>query len=181
VAKGHAVGMIGASGLAEFPHVHFTVRRAGQVIEPVTGRAEGAACDPGGDLSQSLFDPAVARQLAVIGPQRLASGPADGPVNEALLVTKGPPAVPGRDAPAIVGWTWLVNLRKGDRLTVRLLAPDGTLFAENEIPPIDRDKATYVAYAGRKRSPVPGDYTVETEVRRGDAVALSAREVLRVE
>lgn len=181
VTKGQPIGAIGASGLAEFPHVHLGVRRAGETIDPVTGLAQGASCDASANLDHSLFDPAVARLMAVVGPQRLASGLADGPVTEAMLVAGGPPAAPRRDASAIVGWSWLVNLRKGDRLTVRLLAADATVFAENEIPPLDRDKATYVAYAGRKRSPVPGDYTVETVVLRGDAIVLSAGTTLQVD
>ena len=181
VEKGQPLGAIGASGLAEFPHVHLSVRRGGETVDPVTGRAQGAACDASGNLDDSLFDAAVAPRLVAVGPQRLASGLAAGPVTEAMLVTNGSPTAPGRDAAAIVGWSWLVNLRKGDRLTVRLLAPDGTVFAENEIPPLDRDKATYVAYAGRKRPPAPGDYTVETLVRRGDATLLSATSVTRIE
>jgi hypothetical protein len=181
VSAGQTLGLIGASGLAEFPHVHLTVRRQGTAVEPVTGLAGDAACDASARLDASLFDAAVAEKLAVVGPQRLASGLSDGPVTEELLVGEAPPLPPGRDASAIVGWSWLVNLRKGDRLTVRLLSPDGSVFAENEVPALDRDKASYVAYAGRRRAPTSGDYAVEAIVRRGDAVILSDRSRFAIE
>ena len=181
VKKAQPIGEVGASGLAEFPHVHLSVRRDGKNIDPVTGRAQGQACDASASLDASLFEAAVAPRLVATGPQRLASGLADRPVTEEMLVTNGSPSIPEPSATATVGWTWLVNLRKGDRLTVRLIAPDGLVFAENEIPPLDRDKATYVAYAGRKRAPAPGDYRVETIVRRGDATILSGTSVTRVE
>ena len=181
VNAGQTLGMIGASGLAEFPHVHLTVRIHGTAVDPITGRAAGAECDASAGLGDSLFEASVAGQLAVVGPQRLASGLADGPVTEELLVEQGPISPPGRNASAIVGWSWLVNLRKGDRLTVRLLSPDGSVFAENDVPALDRDKASYVAYAGRRRPPVAGDYVVETVVRRGEGEILRDRSRLAIE
>ncbi|MGH2415006.1 MAG: M23 family metallopeptidase [Microcystaceae cyanobacterium] len=37
VEKGTVLGMVGASGLASFPHVHLTLRYQGQIVDPFVG------------------------------------------------------------------------------------------------------------------------------------------------
>jgi murein DD-endopeptidase MepM/ murein hydrolase activator NlpD len=44
VTAGQPLGLIGMSGAAEFPHVHFTVRLSGQAVDPFVGAAPGAPC-----------------------------------------------------------------------------------------------------------------------------------------
>ena len=44
VERGRPLGLVGLSGRTEFPHVHLTVRRNGQVIDPFTGRLQSAGC-----------------------------------------------------------------------------------------------------------------------------------------
>lgn len=46
IRRGEELGMVGHSGMAEFPHVHFTVRRAGKVIDPFLGGFGAAASPP---------------------------------------------------------------------------------------------------------------------------------------
>jgi murein DD-endopeptidase len=45
VEKGAVLGMVGASGLASFPHVHFTVRHLGKVIDPFVGETNVFGCN----------------------------------------------------------------------------------------------------------------------------------------
>jgi hypothetical protein len=44
IAAGQQLGLVGMSGNAEFPHLHFTVRHDGKAIDPFTGAAQGSAC-----------------------------------------------------------------------------------------------------------------------------------------
>ena len=55
VKRGDHVGEIGASGLAQFPHVHVTVRKNGRKIDPSTGNAIGAGCKPDPTSAGALF------------------------------------------------------------------------------------------------------------------------------
>lgn len=166
VVRGQPIGKIGASGLAAFPHVHVTVRRDGVDLDPMTGRllTDGCATDPA--AAKSLFSQSDRERLGGGMPQLLASGVTDGPVKEHDLERDGPPDPVNAASQAVVGWAWLINLAKSDALSVTLLAPDGSVVSEQPVPPLDRSKATYVTYAGRKRIPVVGDYAVRVVVIR---------------
>jgi murein DD-endopeptidase MepM/ murein hydrolase activator NlpD len=51
VAAGQAIGLVGMSGEANFPHVHLSVRRDGVAIDPFTGGAMTEPCgQPGAPL-----------------------------------------------------------------------------------------------------------------------------------
>ena len=47
-----------------------------------------------------------------------------------------------------------INLKKGDRINFTALGPGGELFDETS-DPVDRDKATFVAFVGKKRGNDP--------------------------
>jgi murein DD-endopeptidase MepM/ murein hydrolase activator NlpD len=162
VAGGDTLGMIGASGLAQFPHVHLTVRRNGEEIDPTSGRSIAAgscSISPGTDF-EPLWDAAVAPQIGVVGAQLLDMGFAAGPVEHESLVREGAPPPPTRTSSAIVGWAWMINLNKGDQIRLRLDGPDGATLAENTTEPMDRHKATYSVFVGKRRTVVPGSYSL---------------------
>jgi hypothetical protein len=176
VRQGQRLGAVGASGLAEFAHLHLTVRRDGETLEPLTGRPLAAGCTAG--PAAPLFTPAVAALIGRGAPQVIASGVADRAVEEDGLSEDGPAPTATSASPATVGWGWLINLAKGDGITLRLVAPGGGVVGEETVPPLPRSKATYVLYAGRRRPPTPGAYVVEVSVLRGGReVAHSRSEV----
>ena len=49
VEAGRALGLVGMSGEANFPHVHLSVRRDGVGIDPFTGLPGGERCGGGGE------------------------------------------------------------------------------------------------------------------------------------
>jgi hypothetical protein len=122
VRKGQPIGQIGASGLAQFPHVHVGLRHDGNSIDPATGRPIAGGCK-GDDAT----DIAIAHQLAdLIGrgeTKLLAFGLAGSPIDHAALTVSGPPPVAVRASPALVGWAWIQNLRRGDRISVEVAGP----------------------------------------------------------
>ena len=153
VSKGDRIGEIGASGLAQFPHVHLTIRRDGEALDPFTGRPVGSGC---GREGLPLWDETAAAQLPLSATALLDMGLAAGPVTPDDLAASVPSA-PAPNAPAIVLWAWAINLEEGDRIALRLDGPDG-IIAEDVTEPLDRSKAAYAAYAGRKRAPGPGPF-----------------------
>ena len=170
VKRGQKLGEIGASGLAEFPHVHVTVRHDGKPIDPVTGHELLAGCLRAGETTRSLFAPEIIAALAKGESELIAFGLAGGPVDHAALSVSGPPPQATIASPAIVGWGWFINLRKGDRIVVLLSGPDGQQIAINRSEPLDRAKASYSAFAGKKGAPKPGVYEVKVAVERGGSV-----------
>ena len=51
----------------------------------------------------------------------------------------------------LVAYVRAIGLRKGDEQVISIRHPDGKLFAENRIPPLDIDKAEFFISAGRRR------------------------------
>src|SRR3712207_4454073 len=173
VSKGDRIGLIGASGAAQFPHVHLTIRRNGEALDPFEGRPVGAGCD--GEAAP-LWDAATAAEMPSSATALLDMGLASGPVTPDDLVAGPPPSVPAADAPAIVLWAWAISLEAGDRILLRLEGPDGVI-AENVTEPLDRSKATYAAYAGRRRAPGPGPFRAAVAILR-DGKPIIEREKL---
>ncbi|WP_290774201.1 M23 family metallopeptidase [Hoeflea sp.] len=172
VRKGDVLGLVGASGMAQFPHVHVTLRRNGKVIDPYTGLQQGQACavhDAAG-ASGLLDADAMAAFTAPDQPAVLSAGFAAGAVNGNQLVETGPPKPPGIRSQALVGYIWAINLAKGDSFSLRI-EKDGQVFSKQTTQPLDRSKAVYVAYAGKKGSPAAGHYRLETAIiRQGEKI-----------
>ncbi|QDZ01817.1 M23 family metallopeptidase [Nitratireductor mangrovi] len=174
VASGDRLGAIGASGMAQFPHVHVAVRKDGVEIDPLTGRALGAGCGDDPSLAASLFKPAIARALAEGVTSVLALGLAGDVVDHAALTAHGPPPSATPSSGATVGWAWFSNLRLGDRIRLTVITPDGNILARQTTEPADRHKADYSAYAGKRGRPAPGGYRVSAELIR-DGVPIFER------
>ena len=173
VKSGQRLGQVGISGLTQFPHVHLTTRRAGEAIDPVTGRPLAKGCRTSSDSSEiSLFAADILKKIGNGLPQPLACGLSDRPVNQSQLELEGAMPSISEGAQAVVGWCWLMNPDKGDQLTLRLLSPDGFVLAENVVAPLERPKATFVTFAGRNAPPKAGDYTVRLTIVRDDYILL---------
>jgi len=181
VSKGEILGQIGASGNAEFPHVHVTVRHGGKIVDPITDKPLESGCMAEGDMSKSLFPQTVLEKFGKGETQILAAGIASGHVSVNELVDNGPPPTVTSRAEQFVAWIWLINLRRADSLTLRLIGATGAVLAEHAIPHLERSKATYTAYAGRRHSLESGSYIVEAEIRRGEERVLINREIVIVD
>ena len=166
VRKGEKIGEIGASGMAQFPHVHVSVRKNGREVDPSTGRTVSGGCGNGTVRIDPLFSRGVLELLGRGETQLLSFGLAGAPVAHAELALSGPPPVADRSSDALVGWAWLQNVRKGDRVSVEVSRPDGTPMASGTTEPIDRAKATYSSYTGKRGAPLPGIYSVTVRLLR---------------
>lgn len=183
VRKGDVLGLVGASGMAQFPHVHVTLRRDGKVTDPFTGLSAGEACAAtaagaaAGSGARGWLDMSAMAALTAPGmPTVLSAGFADGPVSDRQLAQSGLPALPGAHSQALVGYIWAINLAKADRFSLRI-ERDGQLFSEQTSEPLDRSKAVYVAYAGKKGAPRAGHYRLEAAIlRQGRSIVVEGKE-----
>lgn len=178
--KGQPIGQIGASGLAQFPHVHVSLRRDGVALDPVTGRAIGGGCE-GGDATDIAIGHPHADLIGRGETQLLAFGLAGAPIDHAALAVSGPPPVAVRASPALVGWAWMQNLQQGDRISIEVIDPAGSAFATGTTDPMDRSKATYSSFAGKRGSPTAGDYAVTVELLRNGRAIIERTASYRVE
>jgi murein DD-endopeptidase MepM/ murein hydrolase activator NlpD len=168
VQKGQRIGAIGSSGLAQFPHVHLAVRRDGSLIEPLTGRLLGDANPACGEFSSSLFEPAAVQALERPSVAILDYGLADTVPNLPDLIREGaPPTAKSRGLP-MVAWVWAINVEAGYRFRIRLVGPDETVLVDHTTNALEKRKANYLAYVGRKAAVRSGSYKIYVEIRNGD-------------
>lgn len=149
VEKGAVVGSVGYSGLAEFAHLHLTVRHNGTVIDPFTGAERTAACqrDPKG--TGGLWDVAVRTAHRYANGEIIAAGFTSTLPDLKKAEIDGGLSPPTATSPQIVFFARLINLKAGDVVTLDVRGPAG-FAAQSASKPLDRNKATWIAYAGKR-------------------------------
>lgn len=168
--KGDRLGEIGSSGLAQFPHVHITVSRNGKPLDPLTGRKLSEGCTSTFQPEASLFSRDIVEKLDLTKPEILASGLAGVPIDHQALVNEGPPPQVSSSDRLFVAWAWFANLRKGNTIKLLLKDEQGNTLVDHASEPLDRDKATFSAFAGRKRTLPPGRYHLSASVLQGETI-----------
>lgn len=166
IGKGERLGLIGASGLAEFPHVHLSIRRDGVTVEPLTGRSLRLGAEACGDTTGGSFESSVARLLSKWPTAIMDSGLARAPPELPSLVREGaPPLV--KLSEAIVVWVWAINIEQGSFFRIQLLDPDRTPILDVQTRSLEGRKANYLAYVGGKNGAQAGVYDLRVELFAG--------------
>lgn len=158
-----ALGQIGQSGQAAFPHLHLSVRQDGRKLDPFApdAKACGAA---GGDL--------WAQDLPHEPGGLLGVGITDHvPEFEAIKAGLPSHALPDT-APALVIWAYGFGFQAGDAVVFSLTGPDGEVVRERV--QIEKTQALVFRAVGRKR----GADAWPAGVYRGSATLIRDRETL---
>lgn len=160
VAAGSVLGQIGLSGLTQFPHVHFAVRKDGSTIDPF-GAEENTSC--GLSPSETLWAPLIPYQPSAI--MAVGFAPA---IPTFAAIKAGTAAKPLRASdPALVLWAYAYGKSAGDRMEFSITGPGGV--RHNWQQRFQRDQAEYFLASGlRKPAPgwPPGDYTGTVTLHR---------------
>jgi hypothetical protein len=169
VAAGAALGLVGHSGKTEFPHLHFTLRRHGQAVDPFAPAGVTSDCSAN---SPSLWLPSLASELAYSTGHVFHLGvttrvPTVDEIRDGGIAL-APGTVLGPGVPVIVVFAEAFGLLKGDRLQLTLLGADGETIASREIK-MQKYQARWTAFVGRHRPDAgwpPGLYTASAVVLR---------------
>ena len=172
VKRGERLGDVGYSGLADFAHVHLSVRHNDKVIDPFLPEAVDGACQRDAK-GAGMWMPSAMASFPYKNGEILMSGFAGEPPDHAALETDHTRIVPlTPESPALLFYGRFVNLVAGDRVRLVITGPGGTLV-EQLANPIDRNKASFTSYAGKKRKgelwPL-GRYEGRVEIVRDGAV-----------
>ena len=168
VEAGAPLGLVGLSGRTQFPHLHLSVRRDGEVVDPFAPDG-GAAC--GSD--RGLWDePPLYRAGGLLDlgfADRIPSYDAvkDGTANDAGLT-------PG--AAALVGYGYAFGGRRGDVLRIEIDGPGG--FTHRGTATLEKDQSLFFRASGRKRPDggwAPGRYVLMVSLVRGGEVISTRR------
>ena len=147
VKAGTVLGLVGQSGDAEFPHVHLTVRYQGKAVDPFAFGT--TTCDAKQGQSHFLWRQADRAELAYHDTVVITGAFATSALTEADI-DRGGIAAPVAESPALVFYGRAINLHKGDTQTLSLTGPDGKVIVDNHIAGVERDKALYMAFTGKK-------------------------------
>jgi hypothetical protein len=174
VAAGQPLARVGLSGDTEFPHMHFTVRHAGQVVDPFAPDISNpASCA----VQATLWTPGALGRMRYKAGAILNAGFAGEPVSMEK-VEAGGVAAPAAASPYVVAYARAIELEVGDQVEIAMTGPGGASLANSATPPLDHDKAQYVSFVGKKRPAAGwphGVYTAEVRVRRAGAIVLTRR------
>ncbi|MFY0736542.1 M23 family metallopeptidase [Aurantimonas sp. NFXS3] len=164
VTRSTQLGLIGSSGQAQFPHVHFAMRRHGAAIDPLTGRflQQELGCGP---TPSGLFAEPVRQIMERPALAILATGLSSVPPTLPSL-TAGEVRVAKNGDEATLAWVWAINVRQGDQFRIQIVQPDGTTMLDQSTEPLPRRMANYLAYIGRRRTIVPGTYRIVVDLLR---------------
>ena len=166
VTAGQPIGQVGISGNTQFPHVHFTVRHNGKVIDPFAHEPKPDACGSG----TSLWREPLPYRLR----ETLNAGFASEPVTPAKIESGEIPATPERGG-ALIAYVRAIGLQKDDVQRLRITGPGDQLLADHTATPLEGPKAQTLLYAGRKRPPngwPGGSYEAHYTVTSGGTLVL---------
>ncbi|MCA0920580.1 M23 family metallopeptidase [Pseudooceanicola nanhaiensis] len=155
--RGALLGQVGLSGRTQFPHVHMSVRRGDEVIDPF---AVGGGC---GTPGRSLW----AETPAYLPTGLIALGFSDGlPSFDDIKSGAASEVQPGRDAGALVLWAYAYGSKPGDGLRFHIEGPEGALL-DNDVA-LEKQQILYYQAAGKRlKAPLPaGTYRGEVTLTR---------------
>jgi hypothetical protein len=148
VTTGQPIGLVGLSGDTEFPHVHFTVRYLGEIVDPFAYEAPPNSCGGG----HSLWAESIGEQVKYRAREILNVGFSDIPPTTDLIESGEMKKHSVRpDSDAIVAYARAIGLQKGDQQLLTVRGPAGDIISENRIPALENDKAQYFISSGKKR------------------------------
>jgi hypothetical protein len=169
VVTGQPIGLVGLSGDTEFPHLHFTVRHGGEIVDPFAYGALPESCGGG----QSIWADSIRDQTAYRAREVLNYGFAGVPPTMELIESGevlGHPV--DLESDVLVAYVRTIGLQKGDQQILALQGPGGVVISEYKAPPLESDKAQYFVSTGRKRKDTAwpqGAYTAVYRVTKSDA------------
>jgi murein DD-endopeptidase MepM/ murein hydrolase activator NlpD len=162
VEKGTKLGLVGASGLASFPHVHLSLRYQGEIVDPFVGVGKTKGC-------QGQKNPLWAEKIDYkpTGLIDLGFAP-EIPTQQQLWQGKYEQVQISNQAPLLIFWIHAYGLLSGDVEFFRLTAPNGTVIVNQE-KTLDKSSRSWMSYVGkRNRSQLEqGKWQGEYRLQRG--------------
>ena len=140
VVPGSVLGQIGQSGMAEFPHLHLSVRHNDAELDPFAPDSLTSCGAPG----PGLWGEPLAYQPGGLLSLGISAAIPDYPAVKAGLAS---PDLP-KDAPALVVWAFLFGAQAGDAILFRLTGPDGDVLTERTV--LEKTQAQAFRAVGRK-------------------------------
>ncbi len=155
VNAGQLLGTVGSSGWSEFPHLHFSLRKNGKPVDPFANKpaAYGGYCETPPTRASELWLDSWVNDADLYSDVHIrAFGLTTGIPNGDTAKFDGYPAEATTDAAALVAYVVLFGAPEGAEISFEIEGPAGEAVYGNTRE-IERARAEYFAYSGRKRPP----------------------------
>ena len=147
IKEGAALGYVGLSGMTEYPHLHFSVRKDGKVYDPFAGGVTRNTCKKhrGNIWSKKSrndlkYDAGLVYNFGVS---------ASVPTIDEIRRGQHSSGEVSRYASAILGWLTVFSAQAGDQVIMQLYSPAKVLKAEDSFT-IPKYYAHYFRYFGKR-------------------------------
>jgi hypothetical protein len=148
VEAGQPLALVGMSGEASFPHLHFDLRHDEAPIDPFVGLERFEDCGPG---ERPFWREDVLAKLdyqpLVVTDAGFATAP---PKSEDIQAGYHDAAELPTSSPALVMWVQAYWVEAGDRLRFEVEGPGGDKVIDHAMT-IDQDRARWFGFAGGRR------------------------------
>ena len=126
IERGQVLGAVGLSGMTEFPHLHLTVNKDGEVVDPFKGVDGGPECGPG---ATPLWQTDLQDVLTYRAPKLLDLGLASRSISKAEAEQGIPQSSPlPAKGEVLIVWMRIAGGRRGDRAEISITGPNGDVF-----------------------------------------------------
>ena len=179
IDKGTVLGMVGASGLASFPHVHFTVRHLGKVIDPFVGETNVSGCNV-------PHHPLWRKSPDYVPTGIIRAGFSSKPPDQAAL-WRGEFAdtkAHSTKLAALIFWVHIFGVLKDDKEHFTLIAPDKRVIIDTE-KPLKKSSKSWVSYTGKRNTVdhplIKGEWRGTYQLKRGERTMIHLERTFLVE
>jgi len=145
VAMGTTLGKVGLSGKTQFPHVHLSVRKDNEVVDPFAPKSR-ESCNVDGSEETLWLTPPAYEPGGIVSAGFATRVPSYAEVKAGTAAEKGI----GVSAPALVFWGFGHMAKTDDVFTITLLGPEGQIIEQSK--PMSRNRALFFRAAGKKRT-----------------------------
>lgn len=178
VERGEKLGEVGWSGLADFAHLHLSVRKDGKPIEPFTGRGQENACTRGAS-GTGLWDDGLVQAFPYANGQILGAGFVEAvPARAALEHDHTDVKAVTPSSPLLAIYARIANVRASDQIRIVADGPGG--FTIRGVDTLKANNQVQISVAGKRRageaSWPTGRYQGRVELVR-DGTVLTSTEV----
>lgn len=140
VRAGAPLGLVGQSGMADFPHLHLSVRHNGVELDPFAPEATDTCGAESAGLWAEPIDYAAGGLLNI----GISSAvPEYGAIKQGLPSPDLPVT-----APALVSWAYMYGAAAGDEILFEVTGPDGQVLAERTL--LDKQQALAFRAVGKR-------------------------------
>ena len=176
VEQGQVLGLVGESGSASFPHVHMTVSYREEAIDPFVGRDRGEGCQV---QPQPLWDTSIPYTPTGLIRAGFSAAP---PELDQLWAGKFSETRLPADSPALIFWVHAYGVLQGNRESIQLIDPSGTVVAEGNRD-VERSQRIWVSFVGKQGNPEgvsQGDWHGRYRLSRGGEILVDTETLVTV-